>query len=457
MRRPLFWCGAACFTLVASLCGQQTDQETIKQLTERLVESERRIAALEQKLGMTSAAPALEPAAGSLSAVVSQQANGVPASDSSAEVDAKIAQAQAEARNQDMGGHNMELPGGGPTLNIRGFFDFNFGTGSIANPLDFPVYNNGCTPCGNPLTLPHTAFQSGEFDLFMTSRLSDHLSFLAEAVFGADTTNAYSIDLERYQLTYRLNDYFALTGGRFHTAIGYYNTAYHHGTWFSTAEGRPIMYLFEDSGGNLPVHTVGMSATGLVPQTGKFGLHWIAEIGNGRASDPAVFDPVQNFISDRNHKAFNLAAYIRPEWAQGLQIGGSYYRDRLYPTGFSGDSEYIASAYIVYITPTWEFLNEAVMLSDHMVGTAITFNNPMAYTQLSRKFGIYRPYFRYQYVNDRLGDPASIITGLYYGPSVGLRMDLSEYAAFKLQYNRLERDLLLPAQNGLNAQIAFTF
>jgi hypothetical protein len=81
----------------------------------------------------------------------------------------------------------------------------------------------------------------------------------------------------------------------------------------------------------------------------------------------------------------------------------------------------------------------------------------MAYTQLSRKFGIYRPYFRYQYVNDRLGDPASIITGLYYGPSVGLRMDLSEYAAFKLQYNRLERDLLLPAENGLNAQIAFTF
>ncbi len=168
MRRPLFWCAAACFTLAASLCGQQTDQETIKQLTERLAESERRIAALEQKLGMTSAAPALETTAGSPSAAATQQANVVPASDSSAEVDAKIAQAQAEARNQDMGGHNMELPGGGPTLNIRGFFDFNFGTGSIANPLDFPVYNNGCMPCENPLTVPHTAFQSGEFDLFAT-------------------------------------------------------------------------------------------------------------------------------------------------------------------------------------------------------------------------------------------------------------------------------------------------
>ena len=102
-----------------------------------------------------------------------------------------------------------------------------------------------------------------------------------------DTTNEFSIDIERYQLTYRVNDYFSVSGGRFHTAIGYYNTAYHHGNWFSTAEGRPIMYLFEDSGGVLPVHTVGVTMTGLVPQTGNLGLHWIAEIGNGRRSNPA--------------------------------------------------------------------------------------------------------------------------------------------------------------------------
>ena len=80
----------------------------------------------------------------------------------------------------------------------------------------------------------------------------------------------------------------------------------------------------------------------------------------------------------------------------------------------------------------------------------------MAYTQVSRGFGIYRPYFRYQYVNDRNGDPVNILHGLYYGPSAGIRIDYSEYAAFKLQYNRLLRGAL-PAANGLNAQIAFTF
>jgi hypothetical protein len=453
----------ACLTLVVTLRGEQPDQEIIKQLTERLAESERRIEALEQKLGMTSAVTEGETGSGSLSVLTDLPAPtstglapATPAGDADTQAIIKSAQAQAEAHAEEMQGHNMQIPGGGPTLNIRGFFDFNFGVGSIANPLIFPIASNGCMTCGNPDTPAHSAFQAGEFDLFMTSRLSDHLSFLAEMVFGPDTTNEFSIDIERYQLAYRLNDYFSVSGGRFHTAIGYYNTAYHHGNWFSTAEGRPIMYLFEDSGGVLPVHTVGASMTGLVPKTGKLGLHWIAEIGNGRASNPTAAEPVQNLYSDRNYKAFNLASYIRPEWAPGLQIGGSYYHDRLVPPGFAHVDQDIASGYVVYLNSTWEFLNEAVLLTNHLVGTPTTFRSPMAYTQVSRKFGIYRPYFRYQYVNDHIGDPVNILQGLFYGPSVGIRVDYTEYAAFKLQYNRLWTSNPLVA-NGLNAQIAFTF
>ena len=240
MRRSLLCWGIACLTVAPVLHAQQSDQEIIQQLTQRLEDSERRIQALEKKLGMTAeSAPAPAPAV----AAIQPSPAPIP-------VDPAAAAAQVDA----MQGHNMQIPGGGPTLNIRGCFDFNFGTGSIANPLIFPIVANGCEVCGNPATPPHTGFQSGEFDLFTTSRLSDHLSFLSEIVFGADATNEFSVDIERYQLTYRLNDYFSASAGRFHTAIGYYNTAFHHGNWFSTAEGRPIMYLFEDSGGLLPVH-----------------------------------------------------------------------------------------------------------------------------------------------------------------------------------------------------------
>jgi hypothetical protein len=42
------------------------------------------------------------------------------------------------------------------------------------------------------------------------------------------------------------------------------------------------------------------------------------------------------------------------------------------------------------------------------------------------------------------------------GPSVGIRWDVIENAALKLQYDRISlRDL--PTQNGLTAQVAFTF
>jgi len=90
----------------------------------------------------------------------------------------------------------------------------------------------------------------------MSSDLSNSVSFLSEVVVGADAANSWGIDIERAQITYRASDFFHLSGGRMHTAIGYYNTAYHHGTWFQTATGRPYMYFFEDSGGILPVHIV---------------------------------------------------------------------------------------------------------------------------------------------------------------------------------------------------------
>jgi len=368
----------------------------------------------------------------------------------------------AQTQDTAVGGHNMALPGG-PVLNIRGFFDFNFGVGSIANPLVYPIVDNGCGTCGNTPTPPHTAFQAGEFDLFMTSRLSDRISFLAEVVLGPDDTNQFGVDIERYQLTYRANRYFSASAGRFHTSIGYYNTAYHHGTWFSTAEGRPIMYLFEDSGGILPVHMVGLSFSGDVPHTPEaLGLHWVGEMGNGLSSNPFASESVQNFYADRNYKATNLAAYIRPQLLPGLQIGGSWYHDGLNPSQAQNPlpipevSQNIESGYIVYLTPVWEFLNEAVLLTNHITGTAQSYRSPMAYTQVARTFGIYKPYFRYQYVSDSVKDPVNLLKGTYYGPSIGMRIDFANYAAFKLQFNHLFQSSQL-AGNGLDAQLGFTF
>ena len=419
--------------LAVSVVGQTTspavDASTIQTLLDRLAAAEARIKDLEQH--QAGAAPAQ-----------AAQAALTPAAASSLMTAPDPAPTIAASADDDPHAHMMEIPGG-PQLKIRGFFDFNYGAGNGANPLQFPL--------GVPA---HNTFQAGEFDLFITSKLSDHLDFVGEVVFGADQTNVLALDIERYQLTWKQNEYFQISAGRYHSAIGYYNTAYHHGTWFGTAEGRPFMYYYEDSGGLLPVHNVGITATGLVPGTGSFHMHWVAEGGNGRSSDNTQ-QPVQNFQSDRNHKSYNFAFYVRPDWLRGLQMGGSFYRDRLVPPGIPHVSQSIESAYAVFITPKWEFMNEAVLLTNKQDNAANVFRTPLMYTQLARSFGKYKPYFRYQYVNSPANDPINVYTDRYQGPSVGVRYDFSDFAALKFQYNRI--DQRATTSNSFNTQLGFTF
>ena len=50
----------------------------------------------------------------------------------------------------------------------------------------------------NPITIPHTTFQAGEFDLFLASKLSERLGFLEEIVLAPSDTNVFGLDIERY-------------------------------------------------------------------------------------------------------------------------------------------------------------------------------------------------------------------------------------------------------------------
>jgi hypothetical protein len=311
-----------------------------------------------------------------------------------------------------------------------------------------------------------TSFSLGQLDLFVTSDVSDRFKFLSEIVFEAGPTNIYGdvvgepnsfgVDIERYLLQYSHNDYFNISAGRVHTAIGYYNTAYHHSTWLQTTTGRPFLFAFEDEGGILPIHTVGASVSGQIP-TGQLGLHYVAEVGNGRASrTPLTEEPVQNEIDDQNHKAFNLALFARPEAVRGLQTGFSFYRDVLSPENQPKIGESIFAAHAILVRPRYEWLNE-VLLDRHAVeGTPAVYNTPGFYSQVSRQFGPYRPYLRYQYVNAPNGEPVFPDVQLRHGPSAGVRFDASESVALKFQYDyTFLRDQ--PGVNQLALQLGFTF
>ena len=418
---------------------QDSDQQTIRILLQRIDRLEARVSELE------SAGHATPPAttAPTPTSATTPTSTTTPAS---ATVQTP---AQAEKETEQQASEHSEperMDVSKTLLRIRGFGDINL---------------HGDNHKGDT-----TSFNLGQLNLFVTSDISEKFKFLGEIVFEAGPDNIFgvtrgeknnfAVDVERYLLQYSYKDYLTISAGRYHTAIGYYNTAYHHSTWFQTTTGRPFLFDFEDRGGILPIHTVGVSATGLIP-SGPLGLHYVAEIGNGRASrTPLQDEPVQNEIDDQNRKAFNLGLFARPDAVRGLQVGFSVYRDVLAPTGAPRVGETIVDTYAVLTRPNFEWLNEMVVVRHAPLGLSHVYSTPGFYTQISKRYKAYRPYFRYQYVNASDNDPVFPDIGLRHGPSMGLRYDASESVALKLQYDytAMRRQ---PATSGLGLQVGFTF
>jgi len=392
------------------LRAQQTDapsnsnKQSEEALLQRVVQLEARLKEVEAALA--KAQPGAAPAASAPPSAAAPTFTASPAPQEAT----RVPQLQAEQTEQEPMDLNRTL------LRIRGYSDVNL---------------HGSTLRGDPAST--TAFGLGQVNLFVTSDVSDKFKFLSEIVFEAGSDNAFGVDVERMLLTYSFNDYLNVSVGRYHTAIGYYNTAYHHSTWFQTATGRPFLFAFEDQGGILPIHNVGASITGKVP-SGSLGLHYVAEMGNGRAY--RTTEPVQNTVDENTHKALNFAIFARPETIRGLQIGFSVYRDLLTPAAPPAIAETILAAHAVYTGLDFEWLNEALLIRNAPQGTPRVFNTPGFYSQISRRFHSYRPYFRYQYVNAPSSEPIfSPNVGLQHGPSFGLRYDMSEFVAVKMQYD----------------------
>lgn len=414
------------------------DQATMQALLKRIDELEARVQKLEASQKQAQAA-----------AVIAEVRQPLPAE---AATHGPSPQAQQEHEPEPTEHAESERMDVSKTLlRIRGFGDVTF-------------HGDNYHPAGQPGT--KTAFTLGQLNLFVTSDISDKFKFLSEIVFEAGpdniygvtrgTENTFGVDVERYLLTYSRSEYFNLSAGRYHTAIGYYNTAYHHSTWLQTTTGRPLLFQFEDRGGILPIHNVGLEAYGSIP-SGSLGLHYVAEVGNGRESrSPLTDEPVQNIVDDSNAKAVNFELFARPINIPGLQVGFSVYHDKLVPnTEPVPVGETILAAHAVYTTPNFEWLNEALVVR-HTPEGGHTYDTPGWYSQISRRFGAYRPYFRYQYINASPSEPIFPDIGLNAGPSAGLRYDASESVALKLQYDFTSLRNQHSVQ-GLQAQVGFTF
>jgi hypothetical protein len=296
------------------------------------------------------------------------------------------------------------------------------------------------------------SFALGQFDLFVTGTINERVSVLAEIVLEASGANTRVVtDLERLQLTFHLDDSLQLSAGRYHTGIGFYNTAFHHGAYFETPIGRPRVFDFEDEGGVLPVHDVGISARGTVPHTGT-ALRYLAEVGNGRSWTE---DESEEGRDQNGAKSTNVGLSLRPDGWRGLEVGASFYRDRIRDQGGSDVRLRIPAAYAIYRSGATELMAEWLRLSYRTDAGATTRSNG-GYIQASRAWGRVRPYYRF----DRVAiDPRSpFIGGLESSRShiVGLRVDPAMWVGLKAQYARADEGELRGTDT-VRAQLVFVF
>jgi hypothetical protein len=316
-------------------------------------------------------------------------------------------------------------------------------------------------------------FYNGDFGLFLTSRLTDRFSVLSEIVFEEGDAQSYKVDLRRMLLKYDYNDHLKMSFGRYQTNIGYYNWAFRSAAWLQTAADRPLVMQYASDGGLLPTQAIGASLTGTIP-SGKLGLNYVAEYGSSDTVRPDLGGDGQE-TDENNGNHINVGLFLRPDAIRGLQVGTSYYHDKISdnnldvltdaplppPPGSPGPSarygQTIVNGYVVYLAHGIEFLNEGFLIRDAPLHfTYPVYNTPAFYSQFSKQIGHLRPFFRFQYVNASPNNFMYNDVGLRYGPSFGARYDLNDYVAFTSQLDHTVRRGQ-PDLNGLQLQFAFTF
>jgi hypothetical protein len=342
---------------------------------------------------------------------------------------------QHEAHDEQATVHQMEVHY--PSLQIRGFGDVDFSS------TDQKGTNSG--------------FNLGQLDLHLASALSRKVSYFGEMTFNAQPTG-YTVEVERSIVRYDYNDFFKVSFGRYHTPIGYWNTAFHHGAWLQTTIGRPDMLRI--GGTFIPVHFVGLLVEGNIPSGGA-GLSYNAGVGNGRGS---IISRPGDAGDINNNRAWVANLYSRPVKLYGLQLGVSLYRDKITlpgtPPAGNDFREWISAAHIVWTKETPEFLAEFANVHHQNILTNFVTNSQAFYAQIGYRLPwlerSLKPYYRFEHTHTPLSEQVFTNQDLV-GSILGLRYDITNYAAFKAEYRNTKRLSTDPRVNGAFFQTDFTF
>jgi hypothetical protein len=368
--------------------------QAIQALTERVRE-------LEAKQAASVAAPAAAPAAA-----------GPVAPDSARLEAAEQKLEQLEQANANRNADDTGLP-------LHGFADVGAGT-------------------HNPINPDLKGFNVGNLDFYLAPRLGDRTRALFELNTEVSSEGVVDVDLERAQIGYQFSDQATLWMGRYHTPYGYLNTALHHGSWINNSLRRPKFLQFEDNGGIMPAHTVGLWVTG-ARHVGGGKFLYDAYAGNSQQIAGGVLDMRNAGNTNGNLSGGGRIGYqFSAGAAEGLTLGVHAFTGRIADDAAPANLTRVYSygGYVVYDTDQWESIAEIYLFDNEDQRGGGTHRSDAGFVQLGHRSSWGVPYARYERAALAQSDryfAALQGGGSYYRVALGARFDLDLKSALKLE------------------------
>ena len=240
-------------------------------------------------------------------------------------------------------------------------------------------------------------FEIPALDIFLRGA-AGNWSFLSEVLFDIDEGNEIVVDLDRMQLSYSFGESLKPTAGRFHTSLGYYNTAYPQGgAVYLLPIERPKLVAQHDNVSILPASTVGLNLHGRLPFLQQR-FSYDIDVTNGRG---IASDDLANGGDANNSKMLNLR--LRYE-IEGLVIGANALVDWIPPRLEEPDPtlnqpdtlrEQILGAHIAYVEHPWHIIGEGYLIQH--VGPAMTQRTIAGLAEFGYTIGSLTPYVHYDF------------------------------------------------------------
>jgi hypothetical protein len=402
--------------LVAGLLGAaalpalaETDAERIRALEQKLESSLKMIDRLANRIG-------------ELEKTAQPSVAAVPAKPATDEPSEAIARLQDNVNQLSTSVSKLGTDTGLP---VHGFADVGAGWSNNKDPIKL------------------SGFNGGTLDLYLTPQFGQRVKSLIELAVEYGTDGGVALDMERLQLGYTISDSVTLWAGRFHTPFGLWNTSFHHGANLQTSIYRPRFVDFEDKGGIIPAHSVGLWASGK-SKLGTDTLTYDAYLSNGPKITERVLD-FNAFTDNSANKMFGGNLGYRPAGAlSGLTIGLHGFGSTVDTTAAGGavlssTKLRMLGGYLGYDADDWEAIGEYYKFSNTPVVGGSSKSSNAWFLQVGKTFDAWTPFMRVERVSLDASDNyfASQESGRsYHRTAVGARYALDAKASFKLELSR---------------------